>query len=307
MAATTGTASQTRPYGAYVMLFLSCLFAGGNYVAAKYLGRELTPLTGAALRFGLAVSMLVPWVLVREGLPDRRSASRLPIVWFMGLTGIFGFNALLFIALQMTTATNASLITASAPMAVAILSVPLLRDRATPAQAIGIIVSFVGVVYLVAQGSLDNLLRMRFNLGDLLVIGAVLSFAVFNITGKRMVGAFSPAATMAWSFSAGVILLALTAPLEPGWQSLDRLSLTGILAIVYMAAVGTVANYVLWYAAMARVSATTASIFSNVIPLSTFVWASILLGERLTLYVLVSACVVLLGVYLTTRGAARVK
>lgn len=296
------SSTATRPYGAYAMMFIAMAMSGGNYVAAKFLNQELSPLTGASLRFVLATAILMPLLLIREGRPSKTTAHHLPTLILMGITGIFGFNALLFLGLQTTTATNASLITAAQPMAVPLFSIPLLRERLTSIQVVGIILSFLGVVYLIGQGSLTSILQMQFNIGDLLVVLSVLAAALYNTLSKKMIGIFSPVAATAWACLWGTILLALFALLDPAWQNLDRVTVVGYFAIVYMAVFGTVGTYVLFYAGMKAVPASTAAIFTNVIPLTAVVWSAILLGERLTIYVLVSAVVVLTGVFLTTQG-----
>ncbi|TAK36508.1 MAG: DMT family transporter [Chloroflexota bacterium] len=295
---------QIRLNVAYVQFFLSCALAGGNYVAAKYLGQELAPLTGAALRFMLASACLMPWMLLQERRPSRATLPHLPTLFVLGLTGIFGFNALLFLGLQQTTASNASLISATLPMMVALLAIPLLRERVGRPQVMGILLSFVGVVYLVGRGSLTNIVELRLNPGDLLIIGATMCSALYTIIGRRIVSLMSPLSVVAWATSAGAMLMVLFALLDPAWHSVDRLTPSGLIALLYMATLGSVVVQILWYRGLAHIEATKASIFTNVTPLSTLLWASALLGERLSIYVFITVPIVLSGVFLVSRGKA---
>lgn len=290
---------------AYIELLLSCILSSGNFVAAKYLGQEIAPLTGAALRFVLASACLMPWMLLQEKRPTRAIVPHLPVLFVLGLTGIFGFNAMLFLGLQHTTASNASLINATLPMMVALLAIPWLRERLSRLQAIGILLSFVGEIYLVGQGSLTNILELRVNPGDLLIIGGVMGSAVYTIVGRKMIRSFSPVAIVAWATVAGAVLMMLFALLDPAWNDFDRFTPSGVMALLYMTTIGSVAVQLLWYRALAHIEATKAAIFTNITPISTLLWASILLGEHVNTYVFVSAPIVLCGVFLTTRGKAK--
>src|SRR5690625_3035113 len=97
----------------YLWLFLVPFFWGGAFVAAEHLVTELPPITAATLRFGLAGLLLMVIVAFREKIDRKAIKKRWLALLLMAVTGIFGYNLFFFIALDITTAINGSLIVRS--------------------------------------------------------------------------------------------------------------------------------------------------------------------------------------------------
>ena len=160
------------PRWAYVFVNLSCLMWASNIVLGRVLRGEIGPLTLTAFRYVVA-SLLYVAVL-------GRSVGKEPLVrrdWVllaaMGLTGIFGFSALLYRGLQFTTATNGVLINGSGPLMTAVLAAILLKERLSRRHVLGALISFLGVALIVGGGSFRALLQWHVNTGDLYILMAM--------------------------------------------------------------------------------------------------------------------------------------
>ena len=143
----------------YLKLVLTTFFWGGTFVAARFAMREAPPFFAASCRFLIASAVLVPlaaWQSRPEGrcFPVPGSLRQLAGLFSLGLTGVFLYNAVFFTGLKFTTASNGALIVAVNPLLTAVLSAIWLRERVSPGQAAGLLLSLFGVAVVIARGSL---------------------------------------------------------------------------------------------------------------------------------------------------------
>lgn len=283
----------------YFQLILVVFSWGGAFTAAKIALQELPPFTVATLRFALATLILIPILWRQEGLV--RKINRQDYFWFvlLGLTGVFGYNALFFEALKHTTAVNGALIIAANPITTALLSALLNKEKLAGRQLIGIIISFTGVLFVIAKGSLTVVRSLSFNFGDLLLIGAMLCWAVYSITGKRVMSKFSPLAATTLACTIGTLALAPFMAREIMLGQWPATTWATWVAISYMAVFATVMGFVWWNHGVAQIGASRAAIFINLVPISAMLVAT-LFGEVISLPQLLGAMLVISGVYLTS-------
>lgn len=245
--------------------------------------------------------LLAAWQSRASGqrFPQPRSFRQLVGLFSLGLTGIFCYNAVFFTGLKLTTATNGALIVAINPLLTAILSALWLREKVTPTQAAGLLISLAGVAVVVAKGSIEVVARLSFNRGDLIMLGAPLCWALYSIIGKKVLAHFTPLAATAYAALFGAALLAPAAALEQlaGGGALPRFSVMGWLAILQLALLGTVVGFVWWYQGVQSIGTARAAAFVNLVPLFGALQAALFLGERLIPAQLVGGLLVVCGVY----------
>lgn len=288
----------------YLLLVLVPIFWGGAFVAAKFVVNELPPFTVAAIRFALATLCLLPFMCYQNKAGDRLKKEDLPGMLILGLTGIFGYNALFFCGLQFTSATNGSLIMATNPIITLILSVIFLSERISWQKALGIVISFTGVSFVITNGDLSSIFQAKYNIGDLMLMGASLCWAIYSILGKKVMAKYSPLASTTYACGFGTLMLLPFAFYElshKGVAVLGQASFLGWLAIVYMAVFASVLGFVWWNKGVERIGASRTSIFTNLVPISAVILAFLLLGEQITGGDILSAGLVITGVYLTTK------
>lgn len=90
------------------------------------------------------------------------------------------FHALVYLSLEYTTSTNAALILGGAPIFTMILAVAFGSDKLTPRGVAGALVCLIRITWIVCQGSVDALSNVSFNLGDIIMVAAVLRWAVYT-------------------------------------------------------------------------------------------------------------------------------
>ena len=296
----------------YLKLVLTTFFWGGTFVAARFAMREAPPFFAASCRFLIASAVLVPlaaWQSRPEGrcFPVPGSLRQLAGLFSLGLTGVFLYNAVFFTGLKFTTASNGALIVAVNPLLTAVLSAIWLRERVSPGQAAGLLLSLFGVAVVIARGSLEILTTLSCNRGDLIMLGAPLCWALYSILGKKALARFTPLAATAYASLFGAALLVPAALLEHAGTGgpLPGFSWLGWLAILQLALLGTVVGFVWWYEGVQSIGTARAAAFVNLVPLFGAVLATLVLGERLVAAQIWGGFLVRRGVYWGGRQPAR--
>lgn len=158
----------------YFILLLVPLFWGGAFGAAKHVITEISPpITAATIRFGLAGIILLGLVFLKSAWKWQVIKQKWLGLGGMALTGIFGYNALFFIALEHTSAINGSLIMATTPVFLTLGTVLFFKESWNARIAIGLFLSWFGVFLVIIKGSWHILISLSFNLGDLLFLAAL--------------------------------------------------------------------------------------------------------------------------------------
>lgn len=285
----------------YLMLLIAPLTWGGAFVAAKFVVAELHPMVAASLRFTISFLVLLPILLAWEGRKALPAVRDFPLLALLGLTGIFGYNALFFYGIGATAATDGALIVASAPIITAVLSALFLKEHFSVRQVTGFVFSVLGVMIIVTKGHPEVLVSREVNPADLLFLGCAFTWACYSVAGKRAMAKLSPLA--ATTFASGIGAVFLSAAAIP---HLIPSAVTGLLPsafwnLLFLAMVASGLSFVFWFVGVNRVGAGRAGVFVNIAPLSAAFWAALFLGERLAPFHVVGAVLVFGGVYLVTR------
>lgn len=295
----------------YLKLVLTTFFWGGTFVAARLAVQEAPPFFAASSRFAIAATCLIALTVGnsrREGnpFPAPKDLRQLALLFSLGLTGIFCYNAVFFTGLKLTTATSGALIVAINPLLTAVLSALWLRERVSVTQGAGLLLSLLGVSVIISKGSWAVVAGFAFNKGDLIMLGAPLCWAFYSILGKKALAAFTPLAATAYAACFGTALLFPAALLEHAalggpWPSFSPV---GWLSILQLALLGTVVGFVWWYQGVGRIGAAKSAVFVNLVPLFGALQAALLLGERVVLPQLCGGVLVIAGVYWGSRANA---
>ncbi|MBO9578640.1 MAG: DMT family transporter [Microbacteriaceae bacterium] len=288
-------AAGTSRWSAFAALVGAPLFWAGNYVVAGEAIAETDPWTLSLLRWaGAAVILLIAAQLIER--PDWRNVlRRLPRLAIMGAFGMIGFGALLYLGLETTTAVNASLVGGIGPVLIAAAAAVVLRERLGWRVVLGLAIALLGVLLVVSHGSLDALLGLRFEQGDLWIVAATAAWTVYTILGRKQIGIPPLTSVGVQAAAVGVLLVPVVA--VTGWHAPQSMAAWwGVGFIVLFPSVG---SYLLWNFAVRRAPAAIAGLFLNLIPVFTVVIA-LLMGKAVSWPQAVGGVVVLAGVLLAT-------
>ncbi|MEW9121602.1 MAG: DMT family transporter [Thermotaleaceae bacterium] len=276
-------------------MVLCNFFWAGNYVFGKYVIAEMAPLWITFSRWFAASFLLIPIAHFMEKPEWSKVKKVWPTLIVMAILGIISYNMLLYSALDYTSPTNASLVSALAPGVMVMFSFVFLREKISRIQGMGIMVSLIGVFIIVTRGNLTQLFHTAYNKGDLLMVVAVLVWTIYSIMGKRLT--IPPITATAVSAVFATIMMAPFVIAQG--MDLTKLSPIAITGIVYMIIGPSVCSFIFWNTSVKEIGPSRAGIFLNLMPAFTAM-ISWVLGERVTGAQVAGGIFVFTGVYLTT-------
>lgn len=282
----------------YLKLFFVAFFWGGTFVAGRYLAGNAAPVTAAFFRFATASLVLLLAQRLSEGGLPRLSLRQGGVVLLLGATGIFAYNLFFFEGLTLIKASRAALIIALNPVAITFSSALLFREPLTPRRLLGVALSFAGAAVVITRGDLAAVLAEGIGRGELMILGCVLSWSLYSLIGKRAMRGLTPLAAVCWSSLAGTALLLVPALAAGSFSEALRLGWDAWLAILFLGLFGTVIGFLWYFQGIQTLGAGRAAIFINFVPVNGVILATLLLGESLSLSLLVGGALVICGAWL---------
>ena len=288
---------------AYGLLFLISLIWSGNFIAGKIALQVVGPITLTALRAVIATGVLLWYVRFTHQTWPSVGAAEVRTFLTLALTGLVTNTTLWYYGLAHTLAINAAILGAMGPVFVALLSATWLRERLTPLNLLGILVSSAGVVLTVTRGSLQVLLDLDLHRGDFVILGSQALWAVYSVYARQVARQFSPTVITAGTYIVSAVFLVPLALAERPWLALPHVTLGIVLAVLYAAILVTIAH-VWFYWGIRVVPAPVAALTVNLMPFQVLAISWLFLGESVTWAHVVGALVVIAGVGLATRRRA---
>ncbi|HEY7041236.1 MAG TPA: DMT family transporter [Methylomirabilota bacterium] len=285
---------------AYTLLLVVALIWAGNFPLAKMGLAEVGPMTLAAARALIAAPLLVLASRLLEGPLPPLARRDLTAVVVLAVTGFVGNSTLWYIGMRYTNPANAGILGAAAPVVVALAAAAWLRERLSTTNLIGIALTTLAVMLTVARGSLQILLTLSVNGGDLIILASQLLWVFYTLYSRANLSTFSPLQMLAGAHVVAAGLLFPLALLERPWQSFASASGIAYAVIGYSALLGTPAH-IGFYQAVRTVGPGRAAVFMNLMPFLVLALSWLLLGQTVRWYHVVGACGVIAGVVLTTR------
>lgn len=262
----------------------------------KVLVKEIPPLTLGTIRFSFATLLLV--ILLKRYKKTNFTIERKHylLLFYMGITGIFLFNYLVYSGLQYTTSTNSGIVNAFYPAISIVLSAIFIKEKFSRRQLLGIVFSVVGVVLIAVQGSWGKLFALHINHGDILVLLAAICWAVYSLLGKFSMKDLSPLFVTTYSCFFGLMFLFPGMFMELRGETHINFSWLAVAGIIYLSLVVVVAQF-LWNRGLQEVGPDKAAGFYNLMPIFTALLSMIFLGEEIHWYHIIGGSMVLVGVF----------
>jgi len=277
------------------LLFLATLGWGSNTIASRLAVGEVSPMLLIFFRWGFVVvillslywrQMIYEWPVIRP---------RLKWLLIMGGCGLCLFNAFFYIAAHSTTAVNLGIIQSTMPGMILLGSFMFFGDRINRFQFFGLLLTLLGVGVIVTQGSLEQLLQLTFNHGDLLMIFACSFYAMYTvglksrpkISGMVMLAYFSVAAFLMTiplmifeSFIYGTVM--------PGVK--------GFAIVFYIAIVPSFLSQIFFMRGVDLIGPGSAGLYANLVPIFSAIMAVLLLSEDFAFFHLAAMLLVFGGI-----------
>ena len=289
---------------ALLLMILTALVWAGLFPTGKVALRSIPPFTFAAIRLTIGAALLFLY------LQRKNDAEETPVNWTPRLVGSFlflGFTGYMlsvggsYQGLRFTTATNAALLNAASPIAIALLAAMFLREKMSAKMILGIVISIVGVGVIVARGSWQVITASAYNPGDLIIVATLFAWGIYTTYGRHLMQVVSPLAATTYAYIAGATYLLIACWLTEweSWQVAET-RWDSWLAVAYQSTLGTFAHF-WYYQAVEILGPSRAGVFINLVPVMAIGIAYVFLDEALTLPHLVGGLIVLVGVGVAAR------
>lgn len=282
---------------AYLILTLTTFFFAANHVLGRGVRAEIPPVGLSFWRWFLGGVLLLPfvWRGLYASAPVVR-AHLLPLS-FLGCLMI-GSTTLLLVALNFTTAVNASLINATQPVLTVFLAWLFVHEKLKWPQPLGVAAGLAGVVVMIAKADWQVIAGMQINGGDIIALVGILGFAVYAINIYRIPRELTPAESLFVIICSGCTALTPFYLAETMLYKAVPITARSLAVILFIALTVSISAMLMWNAGNRILGPNRAGMFINLVPVFAAVLAITCLGEQLFLYHLVGAGLISSGIYL---------
>ncbi len=261
----------------------------------------------AMVTYRAILATVILWVLLKARgwrIPRDR------LIWSTGLVqGVFQLSlpfVLFTLAYENASAGFVGLLVALVPLGTATIAHFLLPDEPmNVAKAVGLIIAFLGVAFLLLSGDSGLEEGGKPLVAAVLAIGAVLSISFAGVFARGRAGLIDPVELTWMQFTVGVVLVGGMMLVYEGLPG--SISVWGWALIVYLTVVGSIVPFLLFFWLLKHVAVTRASLVGYVVPLVALVAGIVLLDEKLQAGIAVGGLLILVGVVLTDRAERRVE
>jgi drug/metabolite transporter (DMT)-like permease len=285
-----------------ILLMLFVVLAWGSaFPLLKVVLTEVSPMTLGLIRFLVASPFLVLYAYVAHGRGYWRTFVENPfLLILMGLTGVTGYNLLQNLAAEVSSPMSQSIIISSNPMMVALLSAILLKEKIGRTRMLGIAIGFAGVLTIVLSEDSTAFSGSSSLVGDLLNVGAALSWALYSVLSKKLTTSHSAIELTATSMVFGTLFFVPVVYLRENPQL--PTSLPVWLGVAELSLIASCLAYAVWNYLLSQEDASRVSISLFLIPVVSTAISVTLLSEPLSLPIIVGMIMVIIGVLVAERS-----
>ncbi|PPZ96236.1 EamA family transporter [Acinetobacter ursingii] len=282
---------------ALLLPMLAVLIWSLNITVTRYVADYISPVSISFYRWLVAFLVLTPFILPqvwKQRMLVRRHLGQLAV---LSAFGMVLYQGLAYSAAHYTTATNMGIINAFIPVFTIFVSMFILKDIPNKFAVIGSLISFFGLMYVISQGHLANLLQSGGHWGDAIMVVAVFFYAFYGVFLKK------------WQLQ---IPLLISLYVQIGfaliyhlpfivWLGLDPINLQNGPCVFYAGIFPSLIAPLLWMVAVQQIGPNRTSIFMNLMPVFTAIIASLWLSEHWTIYHTLGGIMILLGIILAQK------
>jgi drug/metabolite transporter (DMT)-like permease len=274
----------------------------GSWITGKLAVESAPPLEISTVRFIIAAVVLAAIAMATRTDIGRGSLG--PVV----LAGVFGYsayNAFVFVGLTMAPASDGALIVPTSIPVLTAVAASFVGERLTATKLAGFAVASVGVALVIAAGQTGDEVSSRRLIGDVLMLLGAGCWSIYTVLGTIALRTRSPIAIVTIAAPVGAALLFPLGFFEKGYTDVVSWDTRVWLNVLYLALLGSVASFIVFYWVVRRVGAGVAAMTSYLVPILTLVMAVVFLGDRPQPLQLVGGVVILAGVRLATLRLAQ--
>lgn len=275
-----------------------CIFWGSTYLAIRIGVGELPPTIFAGIRFLIAGTLMLSYAKFK-GLSMPGSLSELSKISVVGIFLLVGGNGSVVWAERTVSSGIASLIIATVPLFMAIIeSLSPSKTKINKKGWLGLLIGFAGVAFLV----LSDWNKASVNItGMLLLIISALSWALGSVYSKSFTSSASTISNIAIQMLAGGTCLSIIGAFLGEFQRV-QITTKGLGALLYLIVFGSIIGYSCYIYILQKWPAAKAGTYAYVNPPVAVMLGAIILGEPISIKIVLATITILCGVILVQRS-----
>jgi len=287
---------------AYVFLILATLFWSGNFIVGKAASFfEIPPFTLNFYRWTFAWLILAPFTL-KEIIEKRNHIFKnIKLILILGITSITIFNSIVYYSLNFTQVISGVLMISTIPVMIIFFSWVFKIEKTNIYQILGVILSLLGVAIIVTKADFDLLINLDFNKGDLWMVVAMFSWAMYSALLRKKKFELSQLSLLEVIISSGLILLVPAYLIEMSLGFKLNLNLPFVLTLSYVVLFPGLASFICWIKGISIIGSNRSGIFLHLMPIFSTVLAIIIFKEKFMNFHLFGAFFIIAGIFLSSR------
>lgn len=288
---------------AYSKVVFTVSVWGASFIVTKIaINNHLSPATIVWLRFSIGVLILASAVFQRKQF-GKISLKEIFYFALLGFIGITFHQWLQSNGLVTAQASTTAWIVASTPIFIAALGLIILKEKLGVMKIMGIMIAAFGVLLVATHGNLQIIFEGRLSTrGDFLVLLSAPNWAVFSVLSRKGLKSHPPARMMFYVMLFGWIFSTMHFFSSGNTSELKNISVEGWTALLFLGIFCSGFAYIFWYDALKVLKVADLGVFLYIEPLIAVVTASILLSEKMNLYMWLGGIAILLGVWIVERN-----
>ena len=290
---------------AYLILILTTIFWSGNFIVGKAASTyEIPPFSLNFYRWFFAGLILLPFTF--KELIEKKNYIFDNIVFFtiLGVTSITIFNSIVYYSLYYTQVISGILMISTIPVWIIFISSILNIEKTNIFQIIGVVFSLTGVIFIITKADLEIIKNLDFNKGDLSMVVAMFSWAVYSALLKSKKYEISQFALLEVVIIMGLIFLTPIYFIEMYLGNVIVLGIPFVLTLTYVVFFPGLASFIFWIKGISIIGANRAGVFLHLMPIFGAIMAMIIFNEKFMYYHILGAIFIVAGITLSNKKNA---
>jgi drug/metabolite transporter (DMT)-like permease len=263
---------------------------------------EIPPFTLNFYRWTFAWLILAPFTLKEIFQKKNYIINNIKLILILGVTSITVFNSIVYYSLNFTQVISGVLMISTIPVMIIFFCWVFKIEKTNFYQILGVFFSLMGVVVIVTNANISKLLNLDFNKGDLWMVVAMFSWAMYSALLRKKKFKLSQISLLQTIISAGLILLLPAYLIEMALGYKVDIHLPFILTLTYVVLFPGLASFFFWIKGISIIGSNRSGIFLHLMPIFSTIMAMFIFKEKFMIFHLIGAISIITGIILSSKG-----
>jgi len=287
---------------AYLLLVLTTLFWSGNFIVGKAASTyEIPPFSLNFYRWLFAGLILLPFTLKEILQKKNYIFENIGFFIILGISSITIFNSAVYYSLYYMQVISGVLMISTIPVWIMFISTILGIEKTNKFQILGVILSLVGVLFIITKSDLNLIKNLDFNKGDLIMASGMFAWALYSALLKKKTYEISQITLLEVVIIIGLLFLIPIYILEINLGNPLVVDKPFILTLSYVVLFPGLASFFFWIKGISIIGANRAGVFLHLMPIFGSLMAIFLFNERFMFYHLLGAIFIIAGITLSNK------